>query len=272
MVDLRDVIILTVLMALAVVVIQGDSDESGESVTPSTASPLERAVWCRTRNNTYLALGATYMQSLCTMCICTTSRTIRCSRLECMPTYCVDDSAPIRKPDQCCTQCAYDEKFSNGTTCVNKGITFPHGVLLRSVENKMNCWCQMGNIECRSYGIGAMQTLDILSDTAAIYVVVMVIMIVLIVGVLLCCSCTLFYYYYYQRYQQTMQQQYDEYVNSAGWQPMGEDEQTAADMSAEEKRIEAEKFQATIGITEMVPPPYGVYNDSFVHADEQKQQ
>jgi len=269
MVSLREVTFLAVLMALAAVVIQGDSEESA---TPSGPSPLERAVWCRTRNNTYLALGGTYMQSLCMMCICTASRAIRCSRLECMPTYCVDDSNPVRKPDQCCTRCAYDHDSSNGTTCVRNGITYPHGVLIRSVENKMNCWCQMGNIECRSYGIGAMQALDILSDTAAVYIVVMVIMIVLVVGVLLCCSCTLFYYYYYQRYQQAMQQQYDEYVNSAGWQPMGDEEQNSADMSAEEKRIEAEKFQATIGITEMVPPPYGVYNNSFVHADEQKQQ
>ncbi|CAM4952610.1 unnamed protein product [Rotaria socialis] len=268
MVDLRKVMFAAVLMALAVVAIQGDSEESN---TPSSTSPLERAVWCRTRNNTYLALGATYMQSVCTMCTCTKSRAIRCSRLQCMPTYCVDGSAPTRQSDQCCTQCAYYQSFANQTTCVSNGITYPHGVLLKSVENKMNCWCQMGNIECRSYGFGIMQTLDMLSDTASVYIVVMIIMIILVVGLLLCCSCTLFSYYYYQRYQQTMQQQYNEYVNSAGWQPMDDGEQNAADMSAEEKRIEAEKFQATPGITEMAPPLYGVYNNSFVHAAEQKQ-
>ncbi|CAF1232955.1 unnamed protein product [Rotaria magnacalcarata] len=268
MVDLRAVIFVAVLMALAIVVIQGDSEESN---TSSSHSPLERAVWCRTRNNTYLALGGTYMQSMCTMCICTSSRIIRCARLECMPTYCVDNSAPIRKNGQCCTQCAYDQSYGNQTTCVSNGITYPHGALIKSVENKMNCWCQMGNIECRSHSIGPMQALDIFSDTATIYIVVMVVMIVLIVGLLLCCSCTLASYYYYQRYQRTMQQQYEEYVNSAGWQPLGDEEHNAADMSAEEKRIEAEKFQSTLGITEMVPPPYGVYNNSFVHADEQKQ-
>lgn len=140
---------------------------------------------------------------------------------------------------------------------------------MKTVENKMLCWCQLGSIECRNSVASLYQSMSIFSDNTAIYIVVVIVLIILIVGVLLCCSCTLFYYYFYQRYQQTVQQQYDEYVNSAGWQPM-EEEQTPADATAEEKRLEAEKYQAFNGVSEGVPPPYGSFQNAFSAEGEQK--
>ncbi|CAF2462505.1 unnamed protein product [Rotaria sp. Silwood2] len=236
-------------------------------VDSAQSTSLERAHWCRAPNGTFFPLGYTYMQSVCSMCQCTISRVIRCSTLQCLPAYCIDDTMPYRKEGQCCAQCGYE---APGNSCAYNGISFPHGSVMKSVENKMQCWCQWGSIECRDYVGSLFQAVDFWSDKSAIYIIVVVLCIVLIFGILICCSCTLLYYYYYQRYQQSMQQEYNQYINSAGWQPMSEEDQNAADLTAEEKRAEAEQYQAS-NPNDFVPPPYAAYHNSFVSADEEKQ-
>jgi hypothetical protein len=245
------------------------------TATTTTASPssnssdptaLERAHWCRFGNGTYAPLGYTYLNTQCSMCQCTSSRAIRCQALECMPTYCIDNTMPIRKSGQCCTQCGYD---APANSCVYNGIPFPHGTVLKSVENQMQCWCQLGNIECRQYIGSIFQGIDFWSDGKAVYIIVIILCVVLIFGLLLCCGCTLYFYYYYQRNQHTFQQAYDQYLNTAGWQPMNEEEQYVTDPSAEEKRLEAEKNQSA-SPSELIPPPYAVYNNSYVPEEEQK--
>lgn len=96
-------------------------DNTGSASTPTTA---QRAQWCRFGNGTFLGLGQTYMHTACSMCQCTTSRAIRCTALQCLPTYCIDDSMPSRKQGHCCAQCAYE---NNNSSCVYKGLSFPHG-------------------------------------------------------------------------------------------------------------------------------------------------
>lgn len=100
------------------------STSSSDTTTTSELTPLERAHWCRFSNGTYLPLGATYMNAICTMCRCTTSRAIFCQTLECLPTYCIDNTMPYRKSGQCCAQCGYE--VSNAS-CVYNGVSFPHG-------------------------------------------------------------------------------------------------------------------------------------------------
>lgn len=94
------------------------------SNTPSTPTNLERAHWCSFSNGSYIPLGYTFMYSACAICQCTQSRAIRCNNLQCMDTFCIDNSVPSRRPGQCCTQCAYDV---NSTACIQNGISFPHG-------------------------------------------------------------------------------------------------------------------------------------------------
>jgi hypothetical protein len=141
---------------------------------------------------------------------------------------------------------------------------------LKREENKMQCWCQLGNIECRTDMGSLFQGMNFWSDPTAIYIIVAVLCIVLFFGLLLCCGCTLFTYYYYQRHQHTFQQAYDQYINSAGWQPVGEEEQQVVDDSAEEKRIEAEQNQFASPIHDNVPPPYAINNYSYVSGEAQK--
>lgn len=97
------------------------------AVAPSTTAFIpvsQRDRWCQFRNGTYLSLGYTFMHTECALCQCTQSREIRCTNLQCMPTYCVDNSTPSRKSGQCCPQCVYETK---STPCVINGVSFPHG-------------------------------------------------------------------------------------------------------------------------------------------------
>jgi len=240
-----------------------------DSNTNDTSQPtsLERAHWCRFNNGSYLPLGQSYIDK-CILCQCTTSRAIRCARLQCMPTYCIDDSMPFRNSSQCCTQCAYEVPKN---ACVYNGLSFPHGTVMKSIENEMQCWCQLGNIECRKYIGSLLDGLDFWNDATAIYVIVIILCVVLIFGVLLCCGGTLCFYYYYQRNRQTFLQAYDEYANSGGWQPAVDDEQEVEDLYAEEKRLEAEAQQYENGTDESVPPPYGIYHNTYVPEEVQKQ-
>jgi hypothetical protein len=109
-------------------------DSSEEIVTSTSASStanteepssLERAHWCRLSNGTYLPLGYSYMHTVCSLCQCTKSRSVQCQLLKCVPTYCVDNKFPVRKPGQCCTQCDYDPVTN--ATCAYNGLTYPHG-------------------------------------------------------------------------------------------------------------------------------------------------
>jgi len=255
----------------------GDSSEETVDTTTTeiantTTEPtsLERAHWCRFGNGTYLPLGYSYMHTVCQLCQCTKSRIIRCQLLQCMPTYCVDNSMPVRKAGQCCTTCGYEIPTNS---CVYNGISYPHGAIMKLVENKMQCWCQLGNIECRDYIGTLLESMSVMAEGVTIYIIVAVIFVVLIFGVLLCCSCTILIYYYYNKNQCTFQQayeQYEQYANSAGWQPVEEGEENAVDDNAEEKRIEAEKSEFSNSVDDAVPPPYAAYNSSYVSEEEQK--
>lgn len=94
------------------------------TTTTPDATALERAHWCRLSNGTFLPLGHTFMNSVCSMCQCTSSRAIRCQMLDCLPTYCIDNTMPIRKEGFCCAQCAYEVARNS---CVYNGMTFQHG-------------------------------------------------------------------------------------------------------------------------------------------------
>jgi hypothetical protein len=90
----------------------------------SSLSPLESAHWCHLTNGTYLSLGYLFMYTPCTICQCTSTRDVRCAKLACMNTYCVDDSAPAVRDGQCCPQCAYE---ASANKCYANGVGFPHG-------------------------------------------------------------------------------------------------------------------------------------------------
>lgn len=245
-----------------------DSAEDIGDEDTSNLTTLERAHWCRLSNGTYLPLGHIYMRSVCSICQCLKSHTIRCTMIQCMPTYCIDNSMPIRAEGQCCTQCRSDPPAK---ACTYKGNSFPHGSILRAVRDKMQCWCHLGNIECRNYMGSLFESSNLWRDGTGIYIVVVIICVVLIVGLLLCCGCTFLFYFYYNRYQQEIQQAYDQYVNSGGWQPMEDVEQDVFDTNAEEKQVEAGKTESTDSVRESVPPPYSIYNNSFDPVEEQKQ-
>lgn len=247
-------------------------DRSTESTTTSTAesttdsaTALQRAHWCRLPNGTFIALNYIFAHTPCSICQCNRMRIIHCQPLQCMPTYCLDNTMPTRRSGQCCTQCAYEKP---ATACSYSNFSFPHGSVIKAIEDKMQCWCQLGNIECRNYLGSFLQGLDIWGSGSGIFVVVIVILVVLIFGLLLCCVCTAGCYYYYRRNEQVFQQAYDEYVGSAGWQPMDEGEEYVVDPVEEEKRLEAEKSQLENPVGELVPPPYAAYNSSYV--SEQK--
>jgi len=234
-----------------------------EQTTSSAPTPLQRINWCRLANGTYLPLGYTFYSTPCSLCRCVQSRSIPCQALQCMPTYCVDNSMPVRRPDQCCTQCHYEQPPN---TCSYNNMSFPHGTILKAIEDKMQCWCQLGNIECRNY----MGTLfDSVLDGSVAFIIVIVLAIILIFGLLLCCGCTLGFYYYYQRNQQVFQEAYDQYANPAGWQPM-EDEEAVVDPAAAEKQLEAEKNAFESRIVDVIPPAYSVYNGSYVPEEEKQ--
>jgi hypothetical protein len=253
------------------------SEDSSEEQTTSTSTTststavprasLEHAHWCRFSNGSFVPLGYSFIHKACSLCECTQSRALRCQLLQCMPTYCVDNTMPHRKPGQCCTQCGYEV---TANSCLYKGINFPHGAVIKAVEDKMQCWCQLGSIECRNYMNSLFHGLDIFADGAAIYIIAGSLCVVLIFGLLLCCGCTVFSYYYYKRNQHTFQQAYDQYINPAGWQPIDESEENVVDTGAEEKRMEAEKYQFLDSVHESIPPPYGHYNGSYVPEQEQK--
>lgn len=243
---------------------QSSSVSTPESTT-NTLSVLERAHWCRFPNGTYVPLNSVFAYRACSICQCTRMRVIRCQPLQCMPTYCVDNTMPTRRNGQCCTQCAY-EKTANA--CSYNNFTFPHGSIIKSDEDKMQCWCQLGNIECRNYMGSFFQGLDLWGSGSGVFVVAIVLLIVLIFGLLLCCACTAGCYYYYRRNEHTFQQAYEQYVNPAGWQPMDEEEENVIDPAEEEKRLEAEKSQFENGVGEVVPPPYAAYNGSYVSGEK----
>lgn len=267
MVKFRAEIIILVFSGLLLAVL---ADNSGEDNRPPTdnsdSTSLERAHWCAFSNGTRVPLGHIFLHKTCSICQCMRSRQLICRPLQCMPTYCIDNSMPSRKQGQCCTQCAYEEP----QTCLYNNISYPHGSIMKSIEKKMTCWCQLGNIECRNHMASLFQGMDMLSDGTTIYVVVIVIAIVLIFGLLLCCACTLGFYYYYQRNQQAFQEAYDQYVNNAGWQPMSEGQEYTGDIIAEEKRMEAEKYENSNYVEETVPPPYAGYNGPYASETEKK--
>jgi len=100
------------------------ASELETTTTTESASALQRAHWCKFTNGTYIPLGYTFMRTECSLCQCTQSHAIGCTTLQCMPTYCIDNSAPSVRPGQCCSQCAYDQ---TSTACIINGITFPDG-------------------------------------------------------------------------------------------------------------------------------------------------
>jgi hypothetical protein len=161
---------------------------------------------------------------------------------------------------------------------INEIIFLFLGTIMKIVEDKMQCWCQLGNVECRNYMGSLFQGLDLLGDGTAVYIIVIVLIVVVIFGLLLCCGCTFGFYYYYKKNQHTIQEAYDQYVNSAGWEPMDESEGNVVDASAEEKRLEAEEkrleaegYQYSNSTADAVPPPYSGYNGAYVSEQEQKQ-
>ncbi|CAF1113417.1 unnamed protein product [Adineta steineri] len=234
------------------------------STDATSATPLQNAHWCGFSNGTYIPLGYSFMYTACDLCQCTQSHVIRCTKLQCMTTYCIDDSTPSVRSGQCCSQCAYD---TNSTQCVQNGVAIPHGAVVKSTSDNILCWCQLGTIECRKSLTSAFSALDLWGQGTAIYIVVIILCVFLIFGTLLCGGCSLLYYYYYYYYNQQSGEQ--AYWNNAGWQPMGEGEQVV-DGDAEKKQAEAEGEQnqyeqnyPTGQSEEYVPPPYALYNGAY---------
>jgi hypothetical protein len=239
--------------------------------TSTSATPLQNALWCRFNNGSYLSRGATFMDTACRLCQCQQSRDIRCVDLVCKTTYCIDDSAPFTKKGQCCSQCSYE---NNTNTCTVNGATFPHGTVIKVVDNKLQCWCQMGSVECRKYVTSVFSGLDLWGQGTAIYIIAIIICVFILFGTVLCGSCTLIFYYYYKR--NLTIQAYDQYMTNAGWQPMGDEEQ-AVDANAEEKKAEADQSQFAheypVGNSEeYIPPPYALYNGNYPTEQQAKDQ
>jgi hypothetical protein len=251
----------------------GTTSTIASTTSSLSASALQRAHWCSFSNGTYIPLGYTFMYTACTLCQCTQTRDIRCTILQCMQTYCIDNSTPSPRQGQCCPQCPYEV---NSTACSYNGVTIPHGTLIKSTSNQIQCWCQLGNIECRKFGSTVFEGLDLWGTGTAVYVIVLIIVAALILGTLLCCGCTLLYYYYYQRNQQVFEQAAEQYMTNAGWQPMTEDEQVV-DPNHKEKQAEAEQYEyenehPTGNSSDYVPPPYALYNDAYVSTGAEKEQ
>jgi len=174
---------------------------------------------------------------------------------------------PIRQSDQCCTQCAYEQ---TANACEYNGLSFPHGTIIKAVENQMECWCQLGNIECRNYMTSVFQNLDAFAAGSAVYIIMIILIVVLTFGFLLCCSWTVGCYYYFKRHQQVFQEAYDQYTNPTGWEPIDETEENVVDPTAEEKQIEAENSQFQNANVEFVPPPYAAYENAYATEQQRK--
>jgi hypothetical protein len=241
------------------------------TTTPS-ASALQRAHWCSFNNGSYIPLGYTFMYTACSMCQCTQSRSILCTNLQCVAAYCIDGSTPSARPGQCCQQCGYEPP---PTACSYGGITFPHGTVLKVTGDSVECWCQLGTVECRKGAASVLGALDLWGPGTAAYAIVLIVCVILIVGTLLCCAGGIFFYYYYYYYQRNLQA-VDPYWNNAGWQPMNEEEQ-AAEASAEAKQAEADQSQfvhdyPTEASSEYIPPPYALYNGAYPTEEQAKDQ
>ena len=133
----------------------------------------------------------------------------------------------------------------------------------------MQCWCQLGNIECRHYMGTFLENLYLFADSKIIYMVVTVISVAFIFGLVLCCGLTLSFYYYYYNHQDVFQDVFDQYFNSGGWQTV--EEEVAVDINAEEKRLEAEESQVLNPTVDSVPPPYTTYDEPCVLEEESEQ-
>jgi len=103
-----------------------------------------------------------------------------------------------------------------------------------------------------------------------LYMIIIMLFMFFFFGLLVCCGCTVLIYHYYQRNQQTFDEAYDQYINSAGWQPMEDEEEVVADSTAEEKRLEAERNQFYNNDQNVVPPSYDAYNITYVSGQEKK--
>jgi hypothetical protein len=238
----------------------------GDSKIEREITALQRAHWCRMNNGTHIALGQTYIHALCNMCRCTASHAILCDMVQCMATYCIDDKRPILRKGQCCTQCDYDLSTES---CVVNGTTYPHGAVIKVVEKRIQCWCQLGQVECRDYIGTLFENWNIFSDGVTIYILAFVMISVLFIGLLACCGFTYVFYNYFKQNQDTILQAYDEYVNPSGWQPLNEEEQYEFNTSSEEKRLEAESYELG-NPTYTLPPAYALHNQPQTPVDEQK--
>jgi hypothetical protein len=260
----------------------GGNGMGGQSTPPSPALPtttttlspsaLQRAHWCSFNNGSYIPLGYTFMYTTCSMCQCTQSRSILCTNLQCVASYCIDGSKPSARPGQCCQQCAYEPP---PTACSYGGITFPHGTVLKVTGDSVECWCQLGTVECRKGAATILGALDLWGPGTAVYAIILIVGVILIIGTLLCCACAVVFYYYYYYYTRNSQL-VDPYLNNAGWQPMNEEEQVG-DASAEAKQAEAEQSQyvhdyPTETSPEYIPPPYALYNGAYVSEEQTKDQ
>lgn len=150
------------------------------------------------------------------------------------------------------------------------------GTVLKQTSSNIQCWCELGNVECRKAAASVLSGLDVWGEGTAVYVIVIIICALLLIGTLTCSAGACFFYHYYKRNQQSTQQAYDHYYNTAGWQPMGEDG-VVIDQSAEEKKAEAVQAQyegeyPTGGSEEYIPPPYALYNGTYLNEQPGKDQ
>jgi len=265
----------------------GDSDEDDHftpttstvstdlpSTTTTSNTPLEQAHWCSFNNGSYLSLNQKFLYKDCAICQCTESHFIKCTNLSCMASYCIDGQPPVKREGQCCKQCAY-EQTSN--SCMVNGYTFPHGTLIGQTTDNIQCWCQLGTVECRKSAASLLSGLDYWGDGTAVYVIVIILLAVLLGGTFICCGGGLFFYHYYAKNQQSVQEAYAQYYGSAGWQPMGENGQVIVDGVGAEKQAEAEQQQyeyeyPTGESQEYIPPPYALYNGSYADPLKEKEQ
>jgi type II secretory pathway pseudopilin PulG len=246
---------------------------STSSSTTLSFSELQRAHWCSFYNGSYVPLEYTWMQSACTLCQCSQTHEILCTVLQCMATYCIDASPPLLRNGQCCAECRYDPQPA---PCVISGVNFPHGSILKSTSDNVQCWCEFGNVECRKTGVvNTVAANNMLGQNTQTYIIIVIICVVVIFASLLCCGCVTFYYFYNQNKQQTMQEAYEQYYNNAGWQAMGEDGVIIGD-DGQEKQAEADQSQfeqqeyPTGNSPEYIPPPYALYNGTYPTEDDQK--
>ena len=128
MAGLRVVMMVSLFMLMTIPII---ADEHSQPVRPevlddaaNTPAGTDHTHWCRLGNGTYLPLGYSFLNTACSLCQCLRTRNVRCQPLQCMPTYCLDDSMPVRHQGQCCTQCRYEQPASS---CSYNNMTYPHG-------------------------------------------------------------------------------------------------------------------------------------------------